>query len=643
MFVASVSAAGPATSSESDAPQFTTVQQVSPTVELSASEGDAGSQTLVALERTEDGSLRTQVLEIGADLSGFEALSGADVIAIDEEVTFTAFGNDLYRTNQWNLDRTTFESASGTIGPNSAIVAVLDTGIRGTHEDLAGVLLPGADFVDGSGSGLVADHFHGSHVAGIIAATTNNLVGITGAGPSLRILPVRVLNGNGSGSSADVADGIVWAADNGADVINLSLGSTSNSLVVEAAIDYAVAKGVVVVAAAGNSGNVGNPTMYPAALASVVSVAAISTDDTKAEFSAYGSWIDITAPGVSILSLHNGGDNNYAYANGTSMAAPHVAAAAAILRASDPSLTVTEIRNLMNATAEDLGTPGRDDLHGYGLVDPAAALAAIGTAPDGGVAPPPDSGYSFVTSKGRVLSQGSANNQGSLSGTQLAQPIVAAVNTPSGEGYWLVGADGGIFTFGDARYHGSAGNIALAQPIVGMAATPTGNGYWLVASDGGIFTYGDAAFHGSAGDIALARPIVGMAATATGNGYWLVGSDGGIFTYGDASFRGSTGAMALRQPIVTVTRTPSGNGYWLTAADGGIFTFGDASFHGSTGAMNLDQPIVTMSPTPGVGGYWLTASDGGLFTFGNARYAGSVAGQLEPGEHVVALIDPELS
>ena len=631
MFALSVVFAGPATST-SEEPSSTEASSI----EVSP---PAATTSFVALERTADGSLKTSTFELTNDLRGFEALTSADIIAVEPEITFSILAEDPHRPSQWSLDRTTFEAASDTVGSSQAIVAVLDTGIRGTHEDLAGMLLAGADFVDGSGSGLVPDHFHGSHVAGVVAAASNNGKGITGAGASLRVLPVRVLNSSGSGSSADVADGIIWAADHDADVINLSLGSTSNSIVVEAAIDYAVSRGVVVVAAAGNSGNVGNPTMYPAALSSVMSVAAVGTADLRADFSAHGSWIDITAPGVSILSLHNGSDDNYAYANGTSMAAPQVAAAAALLRAADPSLTVTEIRNLLHATAEDLGAPGRDNDHGYGLVDPAAAIAAIGTNPDGGIAPPASAGYSFVTNLGRVLSQGLATEAGSLTGTLLAEPVVSATDTPSGNGYWLTAGDGGIFAFGDAAFHGSTGGLALVRPIVGMASTPSGNGYWLVASDGGIFTFGDAVFYGSTGAMSLNSPITGMAATTTGNGYWLVGGDGGIFTFGDAAFRGSTGAMTLKEPIVSMTATPTGNGYWLAASDGGIFSFGDAAFHGSTGAMTLDQPIVSMSPTPTNSGYWLTASDGGLFSFGDARYAGSVAGQLQPGEYVVALID----
>jgi subtilisin family serine protease len=624
----------------------------------------------VTIERTADGSLQTATITLPADQaheiaaavdagsllvqsdpvdgvsSGpvVQALGAAPVVlAIEPPIEFQAFA-DPYREFQWGLDRTTFAAArNATPNEGAAVVAVLDTGIRGSHEDLAGVLVGGADFVSGSGDGLVADHFHGSHVAGIIAAATNNSVGIEGAGAGLRIMPVRVLNSTGSGSSSNVANGIVWATDNGADVINLSLGSTQNSAVVAVAIDYAVSNNVVVVAASGNSGAQGNPTMYPAALDSVISVGAITETDTRASFSGYGSWLDVVAPGEGILSLHNSDDDGYAYANGTSMASPFVAAAAGLLKAIDPTLTAAEVLQLLTSGAEDLGPVGQDNEFGAGLVDPnrAIQLAAEGiTNPDSGTPNPQTAGpgYSFVTSLGRVLTQGSAQSHGSLESVALAQPIVAAIPTPSGNGYWMAGGDGGIFSFGDADWFGSTGTIALAKPVVGMSSTASGKGYWMVASDGGIFNFGNAAFHGSAGNLALAKPIVGMAPTATGNGYWLVASDGGIFAYGGAKFHGSAGAIALQKPIVGMAPTPSGKGYWLVASDGGIFAYGDAGFFGSTGAIALDQPIVGMTPTASGKGYWLFAADGGVFSFGDAQYGGSAAGQLLAGESAIAML-----
>ena len=560
----------------------------------------------VAIERTPDGELVTRTVRVPADADTVAAAGlatasvvGADeVLAFEPVIEFTAF-NDPYRSYQWGLDRTTFAIAREAV-PNEgdAVVAVLDTGIRGTHEDLSGVLVGGADFVSGSGNGLVPDHFHGSHVAGVVAASTNNGLGVEGSGAGLRVMPIRVLNSSGSGSSSAVADGIIWAADNGADVINLSLGSTQNSMVVELAVDHAVEQGVVVIAASGNSGNAGNPVMYPAALDDVISVGAIDVDDTRASFSGYGSWLDIVAPGVSVLSLHNSGDDAYAYANGTSMASPYVAAAAGLLKAVDPSLTHHQVRALLMDSAEDLGAVGDDDLFGAGLVDPARAVDLLNDNGGSTIVDSSDSvaGYSIVTSTGRVFAQGQTQAYGSLEGIDLAQPVVTGAITPTENGYWMAAGDGGIFAFGDATFHGSTGGMQLNQPIVGMAATPTGNGYWLVASDGGIFAFGDATFHGSTGALQLAQPVVGMASTVTGAGYWLV------------------------------------------AADGGVFAFGDAPFHGSTGNLNLDQPIVGMASTPQGGGYWMFGGDGGLFSFGTAPYLGSVAGQLQPGELAVAMV-----
>ncbi len=502
-------------------------------------DGSVDAVNWVFLERAPDGTLTTSVVELPANeapqlaaavidgtlsiqddglvaTNAFRSSTAESVVLIVEpEIELRAFG-DPYREFQWGLDRTTFAAARSQI-PNEdhVVVAVLDTGIRGTHEDLAQALVAGSDFVSGTGDGLVPDNFHGSHVAGVIAGTINNGLGIEGAGAGIRIMPVRVLNSSGSGSSGNVAGGIIWAADNGADVINLSLGSTQNSAVVEAAIDHAISKGTVVVAAAGNSGTQGNPTMYPAALDNVISVGAIDTDDSKADFSGYGDWIDVVAPGVSILSLHNGADDSYAYANGTSMASPHVAAAAGLLKAVDPDITPAQVLDLLRDTAEDLGAVGDDDLFGAGLVDPANAVEVLldgGTQTDGGSTPPaPTAGYSLVTSLGRVLAQGSATSVGSLDGLALQQPIVTAATTPSGNGYWLVASDGGIFAFGDAPFLGSTGAITLNQPIVGMAPTASGNGYWLVASDGGIFAFVDALYVGSgAGQLAAGEIVVSM-------------------------------------------------------------------------------------------------------------------------------------
>ena len=439
--------------------------------------------TMVAVERTSDGGLRVETFEVAAG-AYHSAFNDPDVLSVEPIGTVQAFA-EPYRPFQWALDRLAYEEAWSTNDGTGVIVAVIDTGVRATHEDLEGVVLPGTDFISPGGDGTIADHYHGSHVAGIIAARPDNGRGVAGAAPGVRILPVRVLNSSGTGSTADVAAGIIWAVDNGAGVINLSLGSSADSATIRLAVDYAEDNDVLVVAAAGNSGHLGNPVTYPAAIDEVLAVSATASNDTKTYFSQYGPWIDLAAPGNGIQSLHGTADNLYASSSGTSMASPYVAAAAALVRAEYPDLTAAEVRALLESTAIDLGDPGIDDEFGHGLVDPLAAVQSGAVAePDNEPEPEVAEDYQVLTSYGRVIRPGS---QAASSSTPLLnEPIVGGAPTPSGQGHWLVARDGGIFSYGDAGFFGSTGHLDLNQPIVGMAPTPTGDGYWMVAQDGGI-------------------------------------------------------------------------------------------------------------------------------------------------------------
>jgi hypothetical protein len=250
-------------------------------------------------------------------------------------------------------------------------------------------------------------------------------------------------------------------------------------------------------------------------------------------------------------------------------------------------------------------------------VVPSTRTVAMAALADG-------AGYWEAEANGTVAAFGSAQNYGSMAGTDLNSPIVGMAATPNGLGYWLVAADGGIFSFGNAVFYGSAGSLPLKAPIVGLAATPDGRGYWLVASDGGIFSFGDATYHGSMGGQPLNRPVIGMATDAATGGYWLVASDGGVFSF-DARFWGSTGGIHLDQPIVGVAALGNGQGYRFEAADGGVFCFGRAIYDGSMGGQPLSAPVVAMAPDQATGGYWLAAADGGIFSFGGAPYLGRIA------------------
>jgi subtilisin family serine protease len=181
---------------------------------------------------------------------------------------------------------------------------------------------------------------------------------------------VKVLDDTGAGSTYGVAQGIIWAADHGAKVINLSLGNYADANFLHDAIRYAFDKDVIIVAASGND-NTSQPG-YPAAYPEVLAVAATDENKNRASFSNYGDYIDVAAPGVGIASTYPG--NQYAALSGTSMASPHVAALAALIRSVNPTLKNTEVMDIIRQTAEDLGPPGKDPYFGYGQIDVAKAL-----------------------------------------------------------------------------------------------------------------------------------------------------------------------------------------------------------------------------------------------------------------------------
>lgn len=308
------------------------------------------------------------------------------VVAAAVEQPVRAVATDPLRAQQWGLSTLSAEKVWSAGPASSQLVAVLDTGVDAAHPDLARVVVPGHD-VFGDGSGSTDTHGHGTHVAGVIASVAGNGIGGAGLSQGARILPVRVLDATGWGTDADVAKGIVWAVDNGATVVNLSLGGPSVSSLLGTAIDYALQRDVVVVAASGNSGKDGDPILYPAATPGVIAVGAIGKDGTRPDFSSSGPHLAVAAPGVSILSTVPGG--GYQNWTGTSMAAPFVAASAAALNHAEPSLTPAQVRSRLMDTARDLGAPGHDSSYGAGLVDPAAALAAGRPASPAPVAPAP--------------------------------------------------------------------------------------------------------------------------------------------------------------------------------------------------------------------------------------------------------------
>ena len=298
-----------------------------------------------------------------------------------------------------------------TRGSTSTIIAIVDTGVRTNHPDLAGKLVAGYDFVDNDNN---ADdgHGHGTHVAGTAAARTNNRVGGAGMCPNCRLLPVRVLGNNGRGTTANIAKGINYAANRGARVINLSLGGTSGSSTLQNAVNYAWNKGAFLACAAGNN-NSSSP-IYPAVYGNCFAVASTTSADTRSSFSNFGNWVEVAAPGSGIYSTVPTGTcalcapSGYRTLNGTSMAAPHVAGLAGLLRTY--GLTNAQLRDAICYSSDAIA--GTGSLWGCGRINAVQAVAAYATPAPGDFDGDGKADLSIKTPDGRWLIDFAANGLG---------------------------------------------------------------------------------------------------------------------------------------------------------------------------------------------------------------------------------------
>ena len=330
----------------------------------------------------------------------------------DKETTFETkdfgilgIGNsstDKYIDQQYGLSAIhAFNAWQITEGSPSIQVAVIDTGVDIGHQDLKYNIHPGYDAFSkkqGKNAGdvsalnyIMSTYKHGTHVAGIIAAQLNNGKGIAGVAPNCKIMPIKIFPDTGelikmAFSKSDdstqrtmtsaVADGIVWAVDHGADVINMSLGTEEESQTLKIAIDYALDRNVPVVVSAGNERDKGNMINYLAAIPGVIAVGATDMYNRITSFSNSGSYVSVCAPGLEIISTVPSFLNLKLYTkySGTSMAAPHVAGVVALLKSMNHNATPAEIKQQLESTAIDLGEPGRDDLYGAGLINAYSCL-----------------------------------------------------------------------------------------------------------------------------------------------------------------------------------------------------------------------------------------------------------------------------
>ncbi len=369
--------------------------------------------------------------------------------------------NDPYYTSHqqgYLSDRLEMPAAwDKTTGRPEIVIAILDTGVNMTHPDLsAGIWtnpgeIPG-NGVDDEGNGFIDDihgwdfagddnlpdddYGHGTHVAGIAGARINNATGIAGMAGNVMLMPVDVFL-NGIGSYADLIRAILYATDNGAWVINMSLGATSYSRGEEAAVNYAWDHDVVVVASAGNDYR--EAVKYPAAHANAIAVAATNSLDEKANFSNWGDFVDIAAPGVAVWSSYFDG---YQPLSGTSMAAPHVSGLAALIRSANPTLTAAQVRTQIEQNADDLGSTGWDPYFGHGRINARRALEGVTVIP-GPIPPRPQRPNPIWPAGCREVVRNGDFNDGKIAPWQADHVNVAKIAGPEAARTWAAQFPGG--------------------------------------------------------------------------------------------------------------------------------------------------------------------------------------------------------
>jgi subtilisin family serine protease len=332
-----------------------------------------------ATQRGEIRGLNARVIrapKASAELLKGELERDANIEYVEPDFIAQALGtsNDPYflQGSQWHLSKIQAPAAwDTTTGSSSQIVAIIDSGVRASHPDLVGKVLVGYDFV-ANDNDANDENGHGTAVAGTVSPGSNNQIGVCGVAWSNPILPVRVLDVNGSGTYSAIANGIIYAADRGAKVINLSLGGTSSSRTLQDAINYAWNKQCVIVAAAGNNGS--NIAFYPAACSNVVAVSATNASDTRPTWSNFGSYVDVSAPGVDILSVY--GSDQYAAWNGTSFSSPVTSGVVALMAAANSTLTNAQLVSVLIKNSDDIGALGYDVYYGNGRVNANRAVIA---------------------------------------------------------------------------------------------------------------------------------------------------------------------------------------------------------------------------------------------------------------------------
>jgi serine protease len=415
-------------------------------------------------------------------LEFFNSRKDIEYAEIDSKIEALFLPNDTYYTQyQWNFDiinsRDAWDIAGG--GDSSIVIAVLDTGVAYENyspyikaSDLSSSsFIPGYDIVNGD-THPNDDNGHGTHICGTIAQTTNNSYGTAGLAFESSIMPIKMLDHAGNGYASDSLDGIYWAVDNGADIINISYGGTTYLNSEHEAVQYAVNNGLVVVAATGNdNGSIRYPAAYPESIA----VGSVGQSKTRSSFSNFGSQIDVVAPGESILqeALVGDGDYNTAFYfyNGTSSSTPHVSALAALVLSVNPSLSPQEVESAIKQNCEDLGSTGFDNYYGMGLIDTYATIFSV--MPEGDIAVSPgedffsDTGAGFSGTRQFVIS-----NQGT-GDLQVGQITITGDE----------GSEFAIISDGASNSMIASGDSAIVEVQFNPSTDDARDAYLLIPSD----------------------------------------------------------------------------------------------------------------------------------------------------------------
>jgi subtilisin family serine protease len=443
---------------------------VAPRAGLSDKEFDKVLKSQNARSRARFTQSNTHVIELPPGVDAVKAMQTLKkdrrlkYVELDMAVLPAASVNDPAYSNSWALPKTQSPYAWDITSGAGVTIAILDTGVNGDHPDLKTNMVAGWNVFDNNSS--TSDVYgHGTAVAGAAAMVGNNSAGSAGVAWGAKIMPVRISSPDGYAYWSTVSQGLYWAADHGAKVANISFNAVSGSSTVQTAAQYFRNKGGVVVVAAGNSGGQENIQAHD----SMLTVSASDSNDVRASFSSYGSYVDLAAPGVSIYSTTQGG--GYANWSGTSFSSPITAGAVALMMSANSKLVPADVDKILKSTAVDLGTAGYDPYYGYGRIDAYKAVTAAKsyavvasdtqaptisiTSPTGGTVTgvvPVDVSYSDNVG----VTRAELYVNGSKIATDDASPFAFAWTT---DGY----ADGAYTLV--AKAYDAAGNLGNSAPV----------------------------------------------------------------------------------------------------------------------------------------------------------------------------------